>query len=82
MTATEVLVVILSLFLAMFLIVGIVLGVLLIRVTQQIRRVTISAENAVEGVERSISNVHKVAIPTLLAKFVVEQVNKRRKGKR
>ncbi len=81
MTATEVLVIILSTFLAVFLVVGIILGILLIRVTQQIRRVTTSAENAVDGVERSIASVNKVAIPTLLANYVTKQAFKRRKGK-
>lgn len=78
MTATEILVVILSIFLAIFLAVGIILGVLLIRVTQQIKRVSTSAEHSVE---RTMSNINRVVIPTIFAKFFTEQVSKRRKGK-
>jgi uncharacterized protein YoxC len=79
MTAMEILVIILSAFLALFLLIGIVLTVLLIRVTQQIKRVTTSAERTVNGIENVVSGVNKVTSPALLAKIILEQVNKRRK---
>lgn len=79
MTAMEILVIILSAFLALFLLVGIVLAVLLVRVTQQIKRVTMSAERTVNGLESTMAGVNKVAAPAMLAKLVLEQVSKRRK---
>lgn len=70
--------VILSSFLAIFLVVGIILGVLLIRVTQQIKRVTTSAEHSVE---RTISSVNGALLSTVVAKIFTQQLNKRRKRK-
>ncbi len=79
MTAMEILVIILAAFLALFLLVGIVLAVLLVRVTQQIKRVTTSAERTVGSLEGVIAGVSKVTTPAMLAKIVLGQVNKRRK---
>lgn len=64
---------------ALFLLIGIVLAVLLVRVTQQIKRVTTSAERTVSGLETAIAGVNKVATPAMIAKLLFEQVNKRRK---
>ncbi len=79
MTAMEILVIILSAFLALFLLIGIVLAVLLVRVTQQIRRVTTSAERTVNGLESVVAGVNKVTTPAMIAKVILGQVNKRRK---
>lgn len=79
MTAMEILVIILSAFLALFLLIGIVLAVLLIKITQQIKRVTTSAEKTMNGFESVVSSVGKVTTPAMLAKMVLGQVNKRRK---
>lgn len=79
MTALEILVIILSAFLALFLLIGIVLAVLLIKVTTQIKRVTMSAERTVNGLESVVAGVSKVTTPAMLAKMVLGQVNKRRK---
>lgn len=79
MTAMEILVIILSIFLAVFLLIGIVLAVLLVRVTQQIKRVTATAERTASGLEAVVASVSKVATPAALAKLVFEQVGKRRK---
>lgn len=79
MTAMEILVIILSAFLALFLLVGIILAILLVRVTQQIQRVTTSAEKTFNGLESVISGVSKVTTPAMLGKIILEQVTKRRK---
>ncbi len=79
MTAMEILVIILAAFLALFLLVGIVLAVLLVRITQQIKRVTTSAERTVGNIEGVVAGVSKVTTPAMLAKLVFSEVNKRRK---
>jgi uncharacterized metal-binding protein len=79
MTAMEILVIILSVFLALFLLVGIVLAVLLVRVTQQIKRVTTSAERTVGNLEHVIAGVNKVTTPAMIAKMVMSQVKRRKK---
>jgi cell division protein FtsB len=79
MTAMEILVIILSAFLALFLLIGIVLAVLLVRVTQQIRRVTTTAERTVNGLENVVASASKVTTPAMIAKVIMGQVSKRRK---
>lgn len=79
MTAMEILVIILSAFLTVFLLIGIVLAVLLIKVTRQIKRVTMSAERTVSSLEGVVAGVGKVTTPAMLAKLILGQVNKRRK---
>ncbi|MBC7764634.1 hypothetical protein H7Y29_02875 [Microbacteriaceae bacterium] len=79
MTAMEILVIILSTFLALFLLIGIVLAVLLIRITQQIKRVTTTAERTVGSIESVVAGVSKVTTPAMIAKIVLGQINKRRK---
>lgn len=76
MTAMEILVIILSIFLALFLLAGIILAVLLIRITQQIKRVTNSAEKTADTLQSFASNVTKVGSPMLIAKMVADQVKK------
>ncbi|MES2875913.1 MAG: hypothetical protein V4678_00420 [Patescibacteria group bacterium] len=75
----EILVIILSAFLALFLLIGIVLAILLIRITQQIKRVTMSAERTVSGLETVVATAGKVTTPAMIAKLVLGQLNKRRK---
>lgn len=79
MNAMEILVIILSAFLALFLLIGIVLAVLLIKVTSQIKRVTMSAERTVNGLESVVAGVSKVTTPATLGKIILSQLNKRRK---
>ncbi len=79
MNAMEILVIILSAFLALFLLIGIVLAVLLIKVTTQIKRVTMSAERTVNGLESVVAGVGKVTTPAMLGKIIISQINKRRK---
>lgn len=79
MTAMEILVIILSIFLAIFLLIGIVLIVLLIRVTQQIKRVTTTTERTVGGIENVVVGINKYTTPSIVAKMFMNQLKKRRK---
>lgn len=79
MTATEILVILLSSFLALFLFIGIVLAVLLIRITRQIKRVTDSAERTATSIEHVVSGAEKIATPAMVAKLVLSQFKNIRK---
>ena len=79
MSASEILLIILSVFLALFLLLAIVLTVLLIRVTQQIKAVTTTAQSAAEKLNAVATTVSKVASPALLAKMALEQIKKFKK---
>ena len=74
--AMEILVIILSIFLAIFLLIGIVLAIMLVKVTQQIRRVTSTAEKAALSFEKVAANVSKVSSPLLIAKMLQSQLKK------
>lgn len=76
MDAMQVLVIILASFLALFLLLATVLVVLLIKVTRQIKSVTTTAQSAAEHINSLAAGVSKVASPALIAKLVLEQVNK------
>lgn len=79
----QVLVIILSVFLALFLLLGIILTVLLIRLTQQIRAVTASAQRTAEGVENAVANISRFSNPGIATKIIFSQLKKfkKRKGK-
>jgi hypothetical protein len=53
--------------------------VLLVRVTQQIKRVTATAERTANGIESVVSGVSKVATPAALANILFKQFGKRKK---
>lgn len=76
MDAMQVLVIILASFLALFLLLAIALVVMLIKVTRQIKSVTTTAQSAAEHINSLAAGVSKVASPALIAKLVLEQVNK------
>lgn len=76
MDAMQVLVIILASFLALFLLLAIALTVMLIKVTRQIKSVTTTAQSAAEHINSLAAGVSKVASPALIAKLVLEQVNK------
>lgn len=75
----QILVIILSIFLALFLLLGIILTVLLIRLTQQIREVTASAQRTASGIEGVVSSLAKFSSPGLIAKMAFGQVKKFKK---
>jgi hypothetical protein len=76
MDAMQVLVIILASFLALFLLLAIALVVMLIKVTRQIKSVTTTAQSAAEHINSLAAGVSKVASPALIAKLVLQQVNK------
>lgn len=82
MEAAEILVIILSIFLALFLLLGIVLLVLLIRITQQIKDVTESAQRTVHSFESFVKGVNKVASPAVVGKIFFDQLKKMRESKK
>jgi predicted PurR-regulated permease PerM len=77
--ASEILVIILSVFLALFLLLAIVLTVLLIKVTQQIKSVTETAQSTVEKINAFAGTVTKVTSPAILAKMALDQIKKMKK---
>ena len=79
----QILVIILSVFLALFLLLGIVLTVLLIRLTQQIKSVTASAQRTANGIEGVVNNISRLSSPSLALKLIMGQAKKfkKRKGK-
>ena len=79
MDAMQILVIILSVFLAIFLLLAIVLVVMLIKVTQQIKRVTTTAQSAAEHISNLAAGASKVVTPAVVAKFVMNQFKKANK---
>jgi uncharacterized protein YoxC len=71
-TASEILVIILSVFLALFLILGIVLTIYLIKITRQIKHITQTAEKTVDGIENVVS----------VANMIHKYIKKFTKGKK
>lgn len=76
--AAGVLVVILAITLAVFLVLSIVLMVLLIRVTQQIKHITESAERTVTQMEDATRNISRVTTP-LAVLGALRKATKRKK---
>ena len=72
----QILVLILSVFLALFLFFGIVLVILLIKVTNQIRSVTESAQRTALKFEGVANSAAKFASPIALAKLVSSFIKK------
>lgn len=77
----QVLVIILSAFLAVFLLLGIVLAILLIRLTQQIRAVTSSAERTARGMESFVGSLTKLSTPLMAMRVIGRQIKKFKKRK-
>lgn len=81
MSATEILVVILSVALTVLLILSTILVVLLIRVTRQIQSVTNVAKTAADNMLRASAGVSKIVAPAALLKAVKNAMS-RNKAKR
>lgn len=77
----QVLVIILSIFLALFLLLGIILTILLIRLTQQIKSVTASAQRTANDIEGLVANITKFSSPSLAMKLFMKQAKKLKKRK-
>lgn len=76
--AAGVLVIILAVTLAAFLVLSIILMILLIRVTQQIKHITESAERTVTQMEDATRNISRVTTP-LAVVSALRKVTKRKK---
>ena len=76
--AAGVLVVVLAFALAVFLILAIILMILLIRISQQIKHITESAEQTVHGAGAMLKNVQRFTTPAIIGRLVTGFV--KRKG--
>jgi hypothetical protein len=76
MSASEILVIFLSVALAVFLVLGIVLAIYLIIIAQKIKRVADTAERTIENVEGIVSMMRKAAAPAMISNFVMDTVAK------
>ena len=80
--AAEILVVILSIFLAIFLILGIILLAYLIKLTRQIKKISLSAEKTVGDIESIVSRIVHVTSPMFLAEIVSKLLKFFKKSKK
>jgi hypothetical protein len=76
MTASEILVVILSVALAVFLVLAIILTIYLIVIAKKLRNVASSAERTAGHFESVVGMVRKAAAPAMLSKLVMEVVGR------
>lgn len=81
-SAAEVLVVILSIFLAFFLILGIILTIYLIKLTQQIRNITSSAERTAGNIESVVAGVSRAVSPMFMAEMINKFIKSFKKSKK
>lgn len=79
--AAEILVIILSVFLAIFLILGIIMSIYLISLTRQIRKITSSAGQAVDGIGSIISRFVKITSPMFAAELAAKLIKMFKKDK-
>ena len=82
-TATEILVIITSIFLVIFLIVAIVLVVMVIRVTARIKKVASSGEAIAQNIERATKGMGKASTPLFFVNLLRGiAINKSKKGRK
>lgn len=74
----QLLVIILAVLFAIFLIVAIVLAISLISITKQIKAATASAGRTVSAIEDSVNKMNKAALPIMLLKGIMGQVQKKK----
>ncbi len=77
----QILVIILSIFLAIFLLLGIILVALLIKVTYQIKAMTVSARSIAAHIERIVGSFNKVTSPAFLVRMILKQFKSAKKRK-
>lgn len=77
---SQILVIILGITLAIFLVLAVILVALLIKVTQQIRAVTSSAQRTVERFEETAANASRATSPLLVARTIARFMKKRKSG--
>ncbi len=81
MDAMQILVIILSAFLALFLLLGIVLVVMMIKVTQQIKQLSVKANDAVSKVGVITGNVAKFTNPAVMFDVVKNTITRLKNDK-
>lgn len=81
--AAEILVIIVSSVLSIFLIIAIILAIYLIRLTAEIRKITKTAQSAVEHIDSAVVGVTRITSPIFVAELVSKYVKKfTKKGKK
>ncbi len=78
--ASEILVIILSVFLAFFLILAIILTIYLIILTRQIRKVTKSAESTFDNLGSIVERINNVTSPMIVASMIKKYAKKFKKA--
>jgi uncharacterized protein YoxC len=81
-SASEILVIILSVFLAIFLLLGIILSIYLIKLTKDIREVTQSATRTVNNIESAVGGVAKLTSPLFVAEMIGRYIKKFKKSEK
>lgn len=74
--ASEILVIILSVFLAIFLLLGIILLIYLIRLSAEIRRITESARRTVDNIEVAVAGATRFVSPAFAAAAIHKYIKK------
>lgn len=80
--ATEILVIIISIFLGLFLLFGIVLVVYLIKLTRNIRDLTASASRTASTIETAVSGVARATSPLFVAEMISKYFKKFKNNKK
>lgn len=75
----QILVIILAIFLALFLALGIALLAMLLRLTQQIKTVTSSAQRTASHIERLVAGITSMVRPALLFTTLKKLLKRKRK---
>lgn len=76
MTASEILVIFLSVALAVFLVLGIVLTIFLIVIAKKIKNVADSAERTASQFEGVMATLQRAAAPAVISNFIMDTVSK------
>ena len=76
-----ILVILLAVLFAIFLAVAITLIVLILRITQQIKQTTASAQRTIASLEGSVNTFKKASLPLMMTKGVMSQIVRRTKKK-
>lgn len=77
----QILVIILAIVLAIFLVMAIALVALLLKVTQQIKSITSTAERTAINIEKTVSGFRSVVSPLMVMRMVSKSIKKMKKRK-
>ena len=75
MDSYDILVIILSVTLAVFLILGIVVLIYLVKFMKNVKEISDKAKSLIDDASSVVGTVKKAAAPTMVAKFVADQIS-------